>query len=54
MFNAFSSPNPFNSGGVTAKPLFGSKKETSAESKQESVDEEGEMEESEQQQQPDV
>jgi hypothetical protein len=47
VFNAFSSPTQFNSGGVAAEPLFGSKKEEKKEPNKEDEEEEGEMEETE-------
>jgi hypothetical protein len=55
MFNAFSSPTPFNSGGVTAKPLFGA---SSIEKVDDAADddeaqEDGQMDD-EKEQEPDV
>ena len=48
MFSAFSSSNkPYSSGGVTAKPLFGSKKEDKGEAATKDEEEEGEEEEGE-------
>lgn len=55
MFNAFSSPTPFNSGGVTAKPLFGASnvEKVDAPAEDDETQEDGEMDD-EEGQEPDV